>query len=332
MIDSIMNGSISSDLMLWILAAVIGLAVLAFTFALAGEEPGAKRLERVRSRSSGQGSEEQVQEVILRLDQKRNKGLDSMVRNLLPRPDLLRLRLLRTGWSLSLGSYAVMCGVTGLIFIGLFVYLDLMLAISIPAAIVLALLLPHLVVSYACHRRAKKFTALFPDAIGLMVRGIKSGLPITETFVVVAQEISDPVGMEFRRVSDQIRLGQQMEQALWDAAKRVDTAEIKFLVVSLSVQKETGGNLAETLENLEIVLRRRRQMKLKVRAMASEARASAAIIGSLPFITMAILSGINRPYISRLFETDLGNKMLVGAAFAMSAGIYIMQKMAKFEI
>jgi tight adherence protein B len=332
MIDSLMNGSIDGDVLLWILAGVLGLTVLSLAFAFGGNESGAKRVQRVRARARGQGSEEQAQEVILRLDQKRNSGFDSVVRNLMPRPDLLRLRLLRTGWSMSLGTYAMMCGMTALLFVGLFFYLDLMLAIGAPAAIILGLLLPHLVVSYACFRRAKKFTALFPDAIGLMVRGIKSGLPIAETFVVVAQEVPDPVGTEFRRVSDQIRLGQQMDQALWDAAKRVDTAEIKFLVVSLSVQRETGGNLAETLENLETVLRRRRQMKLKIRAMSSEARASAAIIGSLPFITMAALSAINRPYIMRLFETDLGNKMLAGAAFAMTAGIYIMQKMAKFQI
>ncbi len=332
MIDSIMSGQIDSDVLLWIFAGVVGLTVLSLAFAFGGDEAGAKRVERVRARARGEGSDEQVQEAILRLDQKRNSGLDSMVRSLLPRPELLRLRLLRTGWSLSLGTYAMICGFTALGFLAVYFYLDLMLAIAIPAAIVKGLVLPHIVVSFACARRARKFTALFPDAIGLMVRGIKSGLPIAETFVVVAQEVPDPVGLEFRRVSDQIRLGQQMEQALWDCAKRIDTAEIKFLVVSLSVQKETGGNLAETLENLETVLRRRRQMKLKVKAMASEARASAAIVGSLPFITAALLLGINRPYIMRLVETNLGNKMLVGAAFAMSAGIYVMQKMAKFEI
>jgi tight adherence protein B len=331
MIDSIMNGQMDSETLLWIFAGVVGLTVLAFTFAFTSDEAGAKRLARVRSRARGEGSDE-VQEAILRLDQKRNSGLDSMVRSLLPRPELLRLRLLRTGWSMTLGTYAMICGLTALGFVAFYFYLDLMLAVAIPAALVKGLMLPHMVVSFACKRRANKFTALFPDAIGLMVRGIKSGLPIAETFVVVAQEIPDPVGMEFRRVSDQIRLGQQMDQALWECAKRVDTAEIKFLVVSLSVQRETGGNLAETLENLETVLRRRRQMKLKVRAMASEARASAAIVGSLPFITAAILLGINRPYIMRLVETNLGNKMLIGAACAMSAGVYVMQKMAKFEI
>jgi tight adherence protein B len=332
MIDSIMSGSIDGDLLLWILAAVMGLTVLSLAFAFGGEEPGAKRLERVRDRARGKGSEEQAQEMILRLDQRRHNGLDSMVRNLLPRPELLRLRLMRTGWSLSLGTYGLACGITAVMFVGLFFYLNLMVAIAVPAGLILGLLLPHLVISYACYRRAKKFTSLFPEAIGLMVRGIKSGLPIGETFVVVAQEVPDPVGEEFRRVSDQVRLGQQMEQALWDAAKRVDTPEIKFLVVSLSVQRETGGNLAETLENLDTVLRRRRQMRLKVRAMASEARASAGIIGALPFIMLAVLSAINQPYIARLFETALGHKMLGGAAFSMSLGIYIMQKMARFEI
>jgi tight adherence protein B len=332
MIDSFMNGQIDSDTLLWIFAGVDGLTVLALAFAFSGNEAGAKRVARLRSRARGEPPDEEVQEAILRLDQKRNSGLDSMVRSLLPRPELLRLRLLRTGWSISLGTYAMVCGLTTLGFLGFYFYVDLMLAVAIPAAIVKGLMLPHIAVSFACKRRANKFTAQFPDAIGLMVRGIKSGLPIAETFVVVAQEVPDPVGMEFRRVSDQIRLGQQIDQALWDCAKRVDTAEIKFLVVSLSVQRETGGNLAETLENLETVLRRRRQMKLKVRAMASEARASAAIVGSLPFITAAILLGINRPYIMRLVETSLGNKMLIGAAFAMSSGIYVMQKMAKFEI
>jgi tight adherence protein B len=330
-IDSIMNGQLDPDTLLWVLAAAMGLTVLALAFAFGGEE-SSKRVQRVRARARGEGSDDQVQEAILRLDAKRNSGLDSMVLSLLPRPELLRLRLLRTGWSLSLGGYAMICGATAVGFLALYFYLDLMLTVAIPAAIVKGLLLPHLVVSFACARRAKKFTALFPDAIGLMVRGIKSGLPITETFVVVAQEISDPVGMEFKRVSDQIRLGQQMDQALWDCAKRVDTPEIKFLVVSLSVQKETGGNLAETLENLETVLRRRRQMKLKVRAMASEARASAAIVGSLPFVTAAALLAINHDYIMKLVNTPLGNKMLAGATFAMTTGIYVMQKMAKFEI
>jgi tight adherence protein B len=181
-------------------------------------------------------------------------------------------------------------------------------------------------------RRAMRFTVLFPEAIGLMVRTIKSGLPITEAFQIVGQEIADPVGAEFRQISDQIRLGQSIDQVMWDAARRVGTPEIKFLVVTLSIQRETGGNLAETLENLDNILRRRRQMKLKVKAMSSEARASAMIIGSLPFIMMALLSVVNHEYIALLFTTPRGHTLLGAGAASMSIGVGIMIKMVRFEI
>src|SRR5581483_6709541 len=261
-----------------------------------------------------------------------NSGLDTFVRNLLPRPDLLRQRLMRTGWSIGLGTYGIICAVTAVVAFGVLTFFNVAAVIAIPAALTKGLLLPHQLVGFAVGRRAKRFTALFPETIGLMVRGIKSGLPIGETFIVVGQEVPKPVGEEFRRISDQVRLGQTLEQALWEAARRVDTAEIKFLVVSLSVQRETGGNLAETLENLDLILRRRRQMKLKVKAMSSEARASAAIIGALPFIMIGVLSAVNPAYIGRLFDTPLGNMMLGGGGASMAFGIFVMQKMAKFDI
>jgi tight adherence protein B len=177
-----------------------------------------------------------------------------------------------------------------------------------------------------------RFTVLFPEAIGLMVRSIKSGLPITEAFQIAGNEIADPVGLEFRQITDQIRLGQPIDQVMWDAAQRVGTPEMKFMVVTLSIQRETGGNLAETLENLDNILRRRRQMKLKIKAMSSEARASAMIIGALPFVAMALLSVANYEYIALLFTTARGHMMLAGGALSMGAGIAVMAKMVRFEI
>lgn len=321
-----------SDLLLWVIAAAAGLTVLSLAFAFGGDDPNSKRMQRVRDRARGKGADEKAAEMILRLDQKGKSGFDGMLRQYLPRPDLLRQRLYRTGWSISLGGYSTACVVTAIVTFGTMLYFGLPLVAAVPGGLFLGLMLPHLVIGFACARRAKKFTALFPEAIGLMVRGIKSGLPIAETFVVISQEMADPVGTEFRRVSDEVRLGQSMDQSLWDAAKRVDTPEIKFLVVSLSVQRETGGNLAETLENLDMILRRRRQMKLKIKAMSSEARASAAIIGSLPFIMLAILSAVNPQYISSLFDTPLGNKMLIGACISMAIGLFTMHKMTRFEI
>jgi len=321
-----------NELLLWIAAGAAGLTVLSVAFAFGGGEGNSKRMQRVRERARGKGADEKAAEMILRLDQKGKSGFDAILRQYLPRPDLLRQRLQRTGWSIGLGGYAIACGVTAVLALAALLYFSVPLAAAIPGGLVGGLLLPHLVIGFACARRAKKFTSMFPEAIGLMVRGIKSGLPIAETFVVIAQEVPDPVGGEFRRVSDEVRLGQSMDQALWDAAKRVDTPEIKFLVVSLSVQRETGGNLAETLENLDTILRRRRQMKLKIKAMSSEARASAAIIGALPFIMLAILSAVNQGYIAKLFDTQLGHMMLGAGGFSMALGIFIMQKMARFDI
>jgi len=192
--------------------------------------------------------------------------------------------------------------------------------------------IPYLYLYLKRQGRFKKFDAQLPEAIDLMARALRAGHAIISAVEIVSAETSEPLAAEFRAVFDEQNLGLAIREALLNLVSRVPTDGVRFLATAILLQKETGGNLAETLENLETVLRRRRQMKLKVRAMASEARASAAIIGSLPFITMAILSGINRPYIARLFETELGNKMLLGAAFAMTAGIYIMQKMAKFEI
>lgn len=320
----------NDNILLLMMGGVAFVTVLSLAFAFAGDDKGAKRVSRVSERARGGGAP--IMETALRLDQRKQSGLDSMMRRLVPQPDLLRQRLARTGRPISLGAYGIICGVSVTVCMALPVFFGLPPLYGIPAGAIIGLMLPHLVVGFMANRRSNRFTALLPDAIGLMVRGIKSGLPVGETMVIVGQEIRGPVGEEFRRVSDEVRLGQQLDKALWEAAKRVDTPEIKFLVVSLSVQKETGGNLAETLENLDNILRRRRQMKLKVKAMSSEARASAGIIGSLPFVMLALISAVNPTYIGELFHTHLGNEMLGAGAFSMSLGIFIMQKMAKFDI
>jgi tight adherence protein B len=165
-----------------------------------------------------------------------------------------------------------------------------------------------------------------------MVRSIKSGLPITEAFVIIGREMPDPLGAEFRQLCDSVRIGQPLDQALNDMAKRTGVQEMKFLNSTLAVQRETGGNLAETLENLDNILRRRRQMRLKVKALSSEARASAMIIGALPFIMAAVLSVADRGYLGILFTDPLGNRFLGGAILSMSTGILVMVKMVRFDI
>jgi tight adherence protein B len=181
-------------------------------------------------------------------------------------------------------------------------------------------------------RRINKFNTNFPDAIELMVRGLRSGLPISETLAIVASEIGGPVGVEFRAVADKMKIGRTMEAALQDTADRLGTPEFQFFVITLAIQRETGGNLAETLSNLADVLRKRAQMKLKIRAMSSESKASAYIVGSLPFVVFLLVMFVNPTYMGGFFTDQRLMVAGLGGLLWMGIGGFIMAKMVSFEI
>ena len=174
----------------------------------------------------------------------------------------------------------------------------------------LGLLVPHAVTGIMGARRMKKFIATFPEAIDTMCRGIRSGLPITESIGSVGREMPDPIGIEFHRISDGVRMGKTLEAAMWEVAQRINTPEFRFLIIAMAIQKETGGNLAETLGNLADLIRKRRQLRLKIKAMSSEAKASAMIIGSLPFIMFTLLLVVNSEYVMVLFHRTEGRIIL----------------------
>lgn len=192
--------------------------------------------------------------------------------------------------------------------------------------------LPHMVVNFHIKKRTGQFNGKFPDAIDLLVRGLRSGLPVTETLGVVAQEVPGPVGVEFKGVVERIKIGRTMEEALQETADRLGIAEFNFFCITLAIQRETGGNLAETLSNLGDVLRKRSQMKLKIRAMSSESKASAYIVGALPFIVFGMIWWINPKYIGTFFTDERLMVIGMGGAVWMSLGAFIMAKMVSFEI
>jgi tight adherence protein B len=192
--------------------------------------------------------------------------------------------------------------------------------------------LPHFVVARLIRRRITAFNNQFPEAIDLMVRGLRAGLPIIETITVVAQEMPEPIRGEFRRIVDAVQVGQPFDESLWAAAKRIDSAEFRFFVVSLSIQRETGGNLTETLENLSDILRRRRQLYLKVKAVSSEARAGAWVIGVLPFLLGSGMYLINPQYMSPLFHTHDGHTLLAVGLGGFAIGVVVLIKMVSFQI
>ncbi len=271
----------------------------------------------------------------LRISQKDSSlpSLDKLLKQVLPRRDMLRRRLRKTGFSISVGQYVLACIVVGAVSGAVqALFFGVAAPVAILGAVGSGVALPHMVIGYLGARRQKKFTNQFPEAIDLIVRGLRSGLPVIESIMTVAQEMPKPVGEEFRTIADAVRFGQTLEDALWDAVPRIDTPEFKFFVVAIAVQRETGGNLAETLENLADVLRKRRQMKKRIKAMASEPKASAWILGCLPFIMFAIIFFVNTGYVMTLFTDPRGPTLIGFGLLSQFIGIAIMAKMVRFEI
>jgi tight adherence protein B len=205
-------------------------------------------------------------------------------------------------------------------------------ALALLAGLLVGLAVPHLYVSRKLHKRQMQFLKLFPEAIDLIVRGLRAGLPVAESFNVVSREIPAPVGDMFATISQQTQLGVPMEKALADAAPRIDLTEFNFFVTTIILQRETGGNLGEILSNLSEMLRQRQMMKLKIGALSSEARASAYIVGALPFFVFGMLSVVSPDYLKPLYEDFRGNMSLAAAGGMMLLGGFIMKRMTMLDI
>ncbi|MFM9936614.1 MAG: type II secretion system F family protein [Novosphingobium sp.] len=309
------------------LALILGYAALSGPSA--GRE-GARRLQAVRFRHSESAVdkvEAQYRKAVANRKPTayRKAGSGSKI-------EALALRLHKTGkgWTLTQYLYTSLglgLGVAFLIFIR-----SGSLMLGLAGGALIGAGIPHFMVGRAIGKRAKKFVAKFPDALELLVRGLRSGLPITETISVVAHELPGPVGEEFKLVTDRMRVGRTMDEALQETSNRLDMAEFSFFCITLAIQRETGGNLAETLANLADVLRKRAQMKLKIAAMSSESKASAYIVGSLPFIVFALIYSINPRYLSQFFVDERLIIAGLGGLTWLGIGAFIMAKMVAFEI
>jgi tight adherence protein B len=194
-----------------------------------------------------------------------------------------------------------------------------------------ALGLPRWIVGFLAKRRTKKFTAAFSDAIDIIVRGIKSGLPVHDCLRVIARESPSPLGPEFQRLVENISMGMTVEQALEKMYERMPTPELRFFTIVLSIQAKTGGNLAEALANLSAVLRARKLMREKIKALSSEATTSAFIIGSLPPGVVLLITVTTPSYMFVMFHDPRGILMLIGGLIWMSLGIFVMVRMINFK-
>ncbi|MBE2994143.1 type II secretion system F family protein [Sphingomonas sp. CFBP 13603] len=318
-------------LLLVMIGACVVLAMVVFAFA--GPSAGRAKSRRIASLSERHGDALIVAEAQMRrISNNRDTKMDIAFGRILPNPVLLAKRLAMTGKDWTVGQYGMATAGIAVVVAVLMLLKSMPILLALLFGLFVGVGLPHLVVGKTIQRRIGKFTVKFPDAIELLVRGLRSGLPISETIGVVGQELDGPVGEEFRSVSDKMKIGRTMDAALQETADRLGTPEFQFFVITIAIQRETGGNLAETLANLATVLRQRGQMKLKIKAMSSESKASAYIIGALPFIVFGLIYFVNGTYMQNFFIDPRLIVTGIGGLIWMGIGAFVMSKMINFEI
>jgi tight adherence protein B len=191
--------------------------------------------------------------------------------------------------------------------------------------------LPRWTLSFLKNRRHNKFLQHFPDGVDIIVRGIKAGLPLFDSMKVIVADAPEPIRSEFRAIVETQTIGLPLGEACGRLYDRIPLPEANFFAIVIGIQQKSGGNLSEALGNLSRVLRDRKKMKAKIKAMSMEAKASASIIGSLPILVMGIVYITSPDYIELLWTTPLGRMLLAGSAFWMFTGIMVMKKMINFD-
>ncbi len=279
------------------------------------------RTERTAPRSAQQSRREQVEVTLKGIEERQKKAKRVPLAARLSQAGLTwsKRRFLLTAGSLGFGAF----------FLVLATGAGLLPALGVAFAAGCGL--PMWLLSLLKKRRLARFLDGFPDAVDLIVRGIKAGLPLFDSLRLIAEESDEPIRGEFRAIIETQTIGMPLGDACLKLYERMPVAEANFFGIVISIQQRAGGNLSEALGNLSRVLRDRKKMKAKIQAMSMEAKASATIIGALPFFVMTVTFITSPNYIELLFTDPLGHAMLAGAALWMSIGVFVMRKMINFD-
>lgn len=309
------------------------LAIGGAAFALTGGKSARaqKRMAAV-SRQQAAGARH-----ALDANQQRRKNVSALLKDLekqqaeKKQKPTLRHRLDQAGLALTPRSFYILSATAALVAVSVCLIFKLPLIAIAAIAFAAGFGLPRWVLAFLKARRQKKFTSEFANAIDIIVRSVKSGLPTNEALKIVVREIPQPVSGEFERLVESLKVGVTMDQGLKRMYERMPTPEVSFFTIVMTIQQKSGGNLSEALGNLAGVLRDRKRLQGKIKAMSSEAKASAAIIGSLPPGVMLLVYLSTPAYIGMLFSERMGNLMLAGCAVWMATGIFVMKKMISFK-
>ncbi len=330
-----MNG-----LAFFLVAALAFISVAGIGWVLVGDSEGSARKKRLKAVSDGvsartarrrkvsaidqaQARRRQVQETLKQIEERqksqRRKSLS------------LEAQLRQAGMSWSPTLFWILSVAVGFVVFLLLLMRGFSLPLAGAISFVAGFGLPRWFLGMARTRRMKKFTEEFVNAIDIIVRGVKSGLPLNECLKMIVREIGEPVQSEFRKMLEEQAMGMSLDESMGRMYQRMPLAELNFFSTVLIIQQKSGGNLAEALGNLSSVLRSRKMMREKIKALSSEAKASAFIIGALPPGVMTIVYLTTPEYMGLLFSEQLGRFMLLGGALWMAIGIFVMRRMINFK-
>ncbi|AHE28775.1 type II secretion system (T2SS), F family protein [Burkholderia pseudomallei] len=222
-------------------------------------------------------------------------------------------------------ALAALAGFVGASFAGFAPWLRLPLAAALAAGAARA------VYRILIGRFKQRFLSVFPDALDLIIRAVRAGIPVAQAIGTAGRESEEPVRATFRAMGDALRVGADLKDVLEQQAERLQLADFSFFGVCLVLQRETGGNLTETLENLSGIIRTRRDIRMKTRALTAEGRIASKIIAAVPFAIAGFLFVVNRPYVNLLFHTRAGHKMLILAAVLLTVGLAMIRKIANLD-
>jgi tight adherence protein B len=263
----------------------------------------------------------QIQDTLKQLDEARRKKRAT-----------IRSLITQSGLEMTIRGFWIGSVITGLVLGVAVLIIGAPGYIALLAVVAGALGLPRWFLGFMRKRREDAFLREFADAIDIMVRSLKAGLPVSDSMRVIASETPVPVGPEFLEIVEGQRVGISLDQGLDRMYERIPLAEVNFLSIVMAIQMKTGGNLAEALNNLSKVLRDRKKMKLKIKSVSQEAKSSAMIIGALPFVICGGMALLNPGYLDPLFTTNTGNIMLAGSLVWMSIGVLVMRSMINLDI
>lgn len=324
--------------MLFVIAGVLGfITITALGFAFAGGDQNSARTAKRTQAIIGGGARDagaRAKAVANTPDARRKqilKTLKEQDRRQKKASLTISARLLQAGLGIKVRTFWIISGAIALTVLAIILVLRQSPLVALGAAFAAGGGLPRWVVGMLATARTKKFTEAFSDAIDIIVRGIKSGLPVHDCLKIIGKECPEPLAGEFRVLTENVGMGMPMDQALERMYERMPTNELRFFVIVLSIQAKTGGNLAEALGNLSTVLRARKLMHEKIKALSAEAIASAVIIGALPPGVVVLITVTSPAYMQPLFHDPRGHLMLLVGAIWMSMGIFVMRKMINFK-